>query len=104
MVGKSFSITGDGAVHTFSYALAQFLGVSDPGFQVKWFQVTPRSGNAATMRVGGNEVTSTVGYPVAAGGSQFLPDISEVSSRYHLAQEYYYLAVGDFADCLYGVD
>lgn len=109
MVGKYFQITGDGAVHTFSYAIAKFLNVTEPGqgFQGKWVQANPTvASSASPMRVGavGDGVSSTVGFPLQSGASQFLPPISELSSRYQLNQQVYWLANGDTADCLWGVD
>ena len=106
MVAKSFTLTGDGAVHTFSAALAAFMASNEPqgGFQVKWLQMVPDSANSAPMRIGGSEVTSTKGFKVPAGGAMFLTNISEISSRYNLGQEYYYLAAADTCDCLYAVD
>ena len=104
MVGKSFKITGDGAVHSFGYALAAFLGVtvnSNTQFQVKWLSIVSAGASAL---IGGSEVTSSAGFPVPSGFSQFLPSISETSTRYDLFQEFYYLAPGDVINCLYGVD
>lgn len=107
MIGKSFKITGDGARHTFSQALAAFLGVPETsgGFQCKWLQITtpPTNGNVAF--IGGAEVANGVGYEIPVGWSgQFLPPISELSSRYLLNQEYYFLSANDVIYCLYGID
>lgn len=107
MVGKYFKITGDGAVHSFSSALTAFLATNEPGggFSAKWFQVYPDPANSAVQAlVGGPEVTTTVGFPIPAGGVQFFPDISEMAERYRLAQQFYFLGAGDVMHCLYGVD
>ena len=101
MVAKSFSIVGDGAVHTF----ASVLGLAR--IEVKWLQgTTPASGNASSILIGGSEVTSTVGFPLPPGyaGMFFPQDTTESSTRYDLTQQYYWAAVGDKLNCLYAVD
>lgn len=100
MVAKSFTITGDGAVHTFASA----LGLSR--IEVKWLQgTTQASGNASSILIGGNEVSSTVGFPLPPGyAGMFFPQISETSTRYDLTQQYYWAAAGDKLNCLYAVD
>lgn len=107
MIAKSFKITGDGARHTFSSAIAAIFGVTEPttGFQCKWLQgITPPT-NSASVLIGGNEVSSTVGFPIPVGwAGQMLPPISEESSRYNLNQEWYYAATGDVLYCLMGID
>jgi hypothetical protein len=100
MVAKSLTITGDGAVHSFAAA----LGLSR--IEVKWMQgTTPLTGNASNVLIGGNEVTSTVGFPLPpAYAGMFFPPIAETSTRYDLTQQYYWAAAGDKLNVLYAVD
>lgn len=114
MNAPSFSITGDGKSHSFADALAAYLTavlgstvtIPAQGFQCKWLQITTGA-NASNMLIGAFEVRDAGdrGYPIVPNGSgMFLPSISEVSNRYNLQQQRYWLANGDTANCLYGVD
>lgn len=107
MQTRSANYVGTGAAVT----VASIFGVSAPSATnpgamfAKWLQITTPSGNAAVVRVGGPEVSSTVGYRIPTGwAGQFLPPISEISSFYHLERVYIYVAVGDQVDFLVGVD
>lgn len=104
MIGKSFKIIGDGTRHSFAEAISPALPAGGL-CQAKWVLAVSGSGNASDALVGGPEVSSLVGFPIPKGlASVFLPAISEPSSRYDLKQEFYFLAVGDVLNGMYGVD
>lgn len=91
---KAFQITGDGSVHAF----AATIGITS----CKWAQV---SSSAASLTIGGPDLTSSAnGFPVGIGFSQFLPAISELSSRYDLTLCKYYAAAAETFTLLIGLD
>lgn len=98
---KSFVITGTGAVQN----LADIIG----DVRAKWIQflasgtATPLSANAECARVGGAEVSSTVGFPLPPGwGGMLYPAVGtpDFSAFYDARQINVYLANGD---SLYGL-
>jgi hypothetical protein len=67
----------------------------------RWIQITALAGNSATVQVGGANVSTTIGVPVAAGGGMFFPPLP-FDSRLSTSQSYYplsgiwvYVANGD---------
>lgn len=83
-------ITGDAAAHK----------VASSG-TARWVQFIAASGNAAVVRVGDSNVSTTRGLPIAAGAGQMFPMLngdqrSSVNQQYYdLSTIYYVAAIGD---------
>jgi len=67
----------------------------------RWVQITALAGNSATVQVGGSNVSTTIGVPVAAGGGMFFPPmpfdsrLATNQSYYSLSNIWVYVANGD---------
>ena len=91
------TITGDAATHQL-----QTSG------SARWVQFITASGNAAAMRIGSSNTSSTRGLPIAAGGGFMLPPIPKDSTEsggsqlYDLSKIYYYLATSDTVSVAWG--
>ncbi len=69
----------------------------------KFVQAVTAAANSANVLIGGNEVTSSVGFPLPPNfAGQMLPPISEISEFYDLSLINAYLASGDVLYLLYG--
>ena len=79
------------------------IPVSATEFAAKWVQFVAPSGNSGNVLIGGAEVTSSVGFPMVAGSSQFLPPIAEGAVQYNLSQLMCYLPSGQTLQVLYAV-
>jgi hypothetical protein len=104
MILHSATITGTSAAVKLATAAPVPSGyVAGTSLMAKWVQVTTPNTNASQVRVGGVEVSSSVGYAIPVGWSgQFLPPISDVSDFYDLNVIYVYVATGDVLEVLYG--
>jgi hypothetical protein len=80
-------IVGSGAV----------VQIASPNITARWVQLILSGTAGLTARIGGSNVTSTLGLPVAAGGGLFLPVQAPdglSTSPYSLAALYAYIPVG----------
>jgi len=80
-------IIGDGSPHPLTTL----------PLMVKWVQFQTKGTNTAVVRIGGAEVSATVGYPVPAGSGQM------VKGKLDLSQIVQYSASGDVLYVLYGL-
>lgn len=94
MIVFSLHLVGDGAAHPISDGTGPNAA--------KFVQTILPSDNSAAARLGGSEVSSTVGAPIPAGAAQMLPPIAELMDFYDLTAVYYYLGSGDTMDLLCG--
>ena len=93
MLGKSLTLTGTGSP-------AQF---STTSLKAKWVQIVTPPTNAATVYVGGAEITASSGFPIPVGWSgQLLPPLHDITAFYDLTQQYFSANAGDKIDVLYG--
>jgi hypothetical protein len=64
--------------------------------QGKFVQILADSANTAAIRIGGVEVSATIGFPLIAGASQFATPIAEPMMEFFpLSGIYVYAALGD---------
>lgn len=94
MIIKSLSLTGTAAQ----------ASLTNDTSKAKWVQLLADSANSGNVLVGGNDTSATVGFPLAAGSSQFLPSISDLFEFYQLSSLYFYAGNGDKLHVLYGVE
>lgn len=87
-------ITGDGATHALDVPSV---------VRAKWVQVLADSGNSGVVRIGGPDVTDSVGLPLEKGKSIFYPqDHADQTSFYPLSSLHYNAANGDVLYVQYG--
>lgn len=92
MILHSLTLTGTGAV----------VPLSATKLLAKFVQVVTGA-NSANVLIGGNEVTSSVGFTIPANfAGQMLPPIAELSEYYDLSAINAYIASGDVLYLLYG--
>lgn len=104
MVLVSAKITGTGAAVALSTALPQPSGyTAGKRLRAKYLQILAPSGNASSVLVGGTEVSSTVGFPLVAGASQFLAPVSQGNEFIDLNLVKVYIANADIVNILYYV-
>ena len=84
----SATITGDAATHTFVSAVAI------PG-NVNACQLSARSGNGATIQIGGAEASNTVGFELEPGAAFLIPSLQSYAALS------FYAATGDKLDLLF---
>ncbi len=80
-------ITGDASAHQMFTSATSAL----------WVSFIAPSGNGAVVRIGDSTTSATVGQPIAAGGSFFMP-VRHAPGReglYDLTSLYYYAGSGD---------
>lgn len=85
-------VTCDGSAHAFSAT----------SLSARWVQIIPAAtGNAAAIRVGDSNVSSSRGWPIAGGGAMAIPPMpvdARESTQQHflnLANLYYSCTTGD---------
>lgn len=74
-------ITGDGSVHA--------LPLSGTA---RWVQIVASTSNAAAVRIGDSNISSSRGIPVAAGAGYLLPASNYALGNYYNLASIYYLA------------
>ena len=92
---KSFNFSGTGAAVTLSTICG---GVT----KAKFVQFQVPTGNSGTVRIGGSEVTSAVGFPLVGSSGQMFPPVAEFEKYYPLDKVFVYVANGDALNGLYG--
>lgn len=84
-------ITGDAANHAVSTGTA------------RWIQFVAPAANAANVRVGDSNISSTRGIPIPPGGSMFLPESPDLGLGYDLANVFYRATTGDIVSIAWAV-
>jgi hypothetical protein len=100
---KSATITGASAVVALSTALPQIAGyVAGAQLRAKWIQLAAPSGSPGIL-IGGPEVTSSVGYPIAAGTGLLLSQYgADYTEWYDLSEINVYVPTSSTLDILWG--
>ncbi len=91
MTPVSGQIIGTGAVVRLSTAFPTQPLVP----KGKWINYQAKSDNSNPALIGGAEVTSTVGFPIYPGATNFDPPVSELTDFYDLTTIFVFVAAGD---------